>query len=194
MMHRYTNSSSHRHSELHSHIPGVCSIFIQTVGAAVSNEEVSRWASARPLHTPFGWRARGLGCSRRPLQHPAAPLCGAVPRRRCHVPALPASARSQQGGGAAMMRVGVCVVRGSVRAGVNAAVGRRPLEVAPSAQAVGLRLTLVSTGASARSHFKPFIAVAVAPAGRRAGESVTAGVARIRAVRLLGEKESGNDS
>ena len=92
-----------------------------------------------------------------------------------------------------MMRVGVCVVRGSgsVRAGVDAAVGRRPLEVASSSQAVGLALALVAAGASARSHFVPFIAVAVAPAGRCAGQSVTAGVARVRAVRLLEETGSG---
>lgn len=68
-----------------------------------------------------------------------------------------------------MMRMGVRVVRGSIRACVNAAVGRGPLEVATSSQAIGLSFTLVTTGASTRSHFVPFIAVAVAPAGSCAG-------------------------
>lgn len=83
-----------------------------------------------------------------------------------------------------MVRVGVRVVRGPVGAGVDAAVGRRPLQVASPAQSVGLRLTLVAARASARSHFVPLVAVAVAPAGSCAGQRVTAGVAGIRAVRL----------
>lgn len=78
------------------------------------------------------------------------------------------------------MRVGV--VRGSVRARVYAAVGRRSLQVASSSEAVRLRLALVPAGPSARSKFVPFIAVTVTPAGRCAGQSVTAGVTGVRAV------------
>lgn len=76
------------------------------------------------------------------------------------------------------------MVRRPVGAGVNAAVGRRPLQVAASPEAVGLRLALVAaataataTGAAAaHSHLVPLVAVAVAPAGRRAGQRVAAGV------------------
>lgn len=92
-----------------------------------------------------------------------------------------------------MMRVWMGVVRGSIRAGVNAAVGRRPLEITSSSQAVGLCVTLVPTGASTCSHFIPFVTVTVAPAGSCAGQSVTAGVTRVRAVRLPEQTESGRD-
>lgn len=115
-----------------------------------------------------------------------------MPRRRRALPALSAAAAgSQQGCGAAVVGVGVGVVRGPVRAGVDAAVGRRPLQVTSPSQAVGLGVALVSAGASAHSHFVPLIAVAVATAGRRAGESVAARVARVRPVRLPEEEEKG---
>lgn len=154
---------------------------------------MSGWAAAcLLLYAPLSWGARGLGGGGRPLQHPAAPLGGAVPRRRRPLPALPASAGRQQRGGAAVVGVGVGVVRRSVRAGVDAAVSRRPLQVASSPQAVGLGVALVAAGASARSHLVPLVAVAVAAAGSRAGQSVAARVAGVRAVRLPEEsKEKG---
>ncbi len=68
-----------------------------------------------------------------------------------------------------MMRMRVVMVRGSIRAGVDAAVGRRPLEVASSYQAVRLSFTLVTTGSPTCSHFVPFIAVTVASAGSCTG-------------------------
>lgn len=90
------------------------------------------------------------------------------------------------------MGVRVGVVRGSVRAGVNAAVGGRPLEVSSPAQAVGLRFTLVAAGGPTCPQLKPLIAVAVSAAGSCAGQSVAAGVTGVRAV--LQERPEGGDN
>lgn len=81
-----------------------------------------------------------------------------------------------------MVSVGVGVVRGSKRAAVNAAVGRGALEVTTSSQAIGFWVTLVTTGAPTSPHIIPFVAVAVAPTGSSAGECVTTGVTRVRAI------------
>lgn len=60
--------------------PWVRSGFAQTVGAAVSQEEVGGRGPASVVVAPLHRRSGRLGRSGGPLQHPATPLGGTVPR------------------------------------------------------------------------------------------------------------------